>query len=254
MWFPGVHADVGGGYKEIGLSDQTLRWMIDRAANLGAAFRPDMLNQIRGDHYGVLHDSRLGVFKGAKTQPRCLPNLDSPTSTGPVGQDLHLSVFYRRNRPPIAQAPYRESRRLKVGQQIEVTVYAREQWNWTGVYVEPGDSYDMSATGQWLHLVTRCGPDGYRGLPWLWPLSFFRRFRRAKWMCIVGAVADFANPNQSGEIRPLDMFRIGSSATVSFVAGQVGAIQGYLYAFANDREAGFEHNRGSVRLTIRRTG
>jgi uncharacterized protein (DUF2235 family) len=251
-WFPGVHADVGGGYKETGLSDLTLRCMIERAANLGAAFRQDMLDQIRGDHYGVLHDSRVGVFKGAKTQPRCLPNLDNPASAGPVGQDLHLSVFYRRNRPPIFQAPYRVSQRLRVGQFITVPVYARDHWNWTGVYVEPGDSYEVSATGEWVHWLARCDPDGYPGVPWLWPLSFFRRYRRAPWMCLVGAVADFANPNQGGQIRLLDTFRIGSRAALNFNAGQLGAIGGYLYAFANDRDAGFDLNRGSVQLTIRR--
>ena len=31
VWFAGVHCDVGGGYKESGLSDVTLEWMIDRA-------------------------------------------------------------------------------------------------------------------------------------------------------------------------------------------------------------------------------
>lgn len=30
VWFPGVHSDIGGGYRETGLSDVTLRWMLER--------------------------------------------------------------------------------------------------------------------------------------------------------------------------------------------------------------------------------
>jgi hypothetical protein len=252
MWFPGVHADVGGGYKETQLSDLTLRWMVERAMDCGAAFRPDMLEQIRGDHHGVLHDSRLGIYKGAKTQPRCLPNLDDATALGPTNQEVHLSVFYRRWRPPIFQAPYRESRTLNVGEALDVTIFARDNWNWTGLYVTRGASYRMTATGQWVDWWRRCGPEGYPSFPWQWPLIPFRRMRRARWLCLTGAVADFANPNVQGEIRPLNMFPIGAQTTQTFVAGQAGDVEGYFYAFANDREGAYGSNRGSIRLRIER--
>jgi uncharacterized protein (DUF2235 family) len=38
VWFPGVHCDVGGGYvwRESGLANVTLRWMVDHAARLHA--------------------------------------------------------------------------------------------------------------------------------------------------------------------------------------------------------------------------
>lgn len=38
VWFPGVHSDIGGGYKETGLSDAALIWMIDRMADVGLSF------------------------------------------------------------------------------------------------------------------------------------------------------------------------------------------------------------------------
>jgi uncharacterized protein (DUF2235 family) len=38
VWFPGVHSDVGGGYARTGLSDITLKWMIEEAAAYGLAF------------------------------------------------------------------------------------------------------------------------------------------------------------------------------------------------------------------------
>ncbi|MCG8519961.1 MAG: DUF2235 domain-containing protein [Pseudomonadales bacterium] len=37
-WFRGVHSDIGGGYKEAGLSDIALLWMADKARTLGLDF------------------------------------------------------------------------------------------------------------------------------------------------------------------------------------------------------------------------
>jgi len=34
-WFAGVHCDIGGGYEDSGLSDITLRWMMDCATQCG---------------------------------------------------------------------------------------------------------------------------------------------------------------------------------------------------------------------------
>jgi uncharacterized protein (DUF2235 family) len=38
VWFPGVHSDVGGGYRLDGLSDVTLKFMIERAKENGLGF------------------------------------------------------------------------------------------------------------------------------------------------------------------------------------------------------------------------
>ncbi|MCF6246856.1 MAG: DUF2235 domain-containing protein [Desulfobacula sp.] len=38
IWFPGVHADIGGGYDQDGLSDNTLQFMLDRAKEYGLSF------------------------------------------------------------------------------------------------------------------------------------------------------------------------------------------------------------------------
>lgn len=38
VWFAGVHADVGGGYRETGLSDVALEWMIERSGESGFEF------------------------------------------------------------------------------------------------------------------------------------------------------------------------------------------------------------------------
>ncbi len=54
-WFPGAHADVGGGYPDRRLSDLSLRWMQDRALEAGLGVSPVLLG---ADNYkGPLTDS-----------------------------------------------------------------------------------------------------------------------------------------------------------------------------------------------------
>lgn len=52
VWFPGVHADVGGGYPETesGLSKFPLQWMIDEAKKHGLEFNTQSINQLVWGH------------------------------------------------------------------------------------------------------------------------------------------------------------------------------------------------------------
>jgi uncharacterized protein (DUF2235 family) len=43
VWFTGAHCDVGGGYRNPGLSEIPLLWMAEKARNCGLAFKPDHL-------------------------------------------------------------------------------------------------------------------------------------------------------------------------------------------------------------------
>ena len=38
VWFPGTHSNIGGGYVDCGLSNITLKWMIDKARDTGLEF------------------------------------------------------------------------------------------------------------------------------------------------------------------------------------------------------------------------
>src|SRR3954471_2178106 len=49
VWFTGVHCDVGGGYRDPGLSEIALLWMVERARECGLAFKPDRLTLEYGD-------------------------------------------------------------------------------------------------------------------------------------------------------------------------------------------------------------
>ena len=43
VWFSGVHCDVGGGYRDPGLSEIPLLWMAEKARSCGLVFKPDHL-------------------------------------------------------------------------------------------------------------------------------------------------------------------------------------------------------------------
>jgi uncharacterized protein (DUF2235 family) len=69
-WFSGVHSDVGGGYKECGLSDIALHWMIDRAYKHGVSFKASAVRGLKKDPDGRLHDSYDGIWKAFGTKAR----------------------------------------------------------------------------------------------------------------------------------------------------------------------------------------
>ena len=76
-WFPGVHADVGGGYDEKGLADNTLAWMVSRARLAGLEFDQAYLDAVcTPDHCGALHESRSGPY-------RLIPALHRPIGRPP---------------------------------------------------------------------------------------------------------------------------------------------------------------------------
>ena len=62
-WFSGVHCDVGGGYKQTGLSDISLEWMITHAYAHGLRVKKSAMSKLKKDPVGRLHDSYQGVWK-----------------------------------------------------------------------------------------------------------------------------------------------------------------------------------------------
>jgi uncharacterized protein (DUF2235 family) len=78
VWFAGVHSDIGGGYRDTGLSEIPLLWMADKARSCGLAFKPDHLVvkqtdldadarregiQVTPNYAGELHNSRNGFYR-----------------------------------------------------------------------------------------------------------------------------------------------------------------------------------------------
>ena len=65
VWFPGVHANIGGGYVDAGLSDRALLWMCAKALEAGLAFDADyMARRVDPNGYGEIRVSRTLMYKG----------------------------------------------------------------------------------------------------------------------------------------------------------------------------------------------
>lgn len=81
VWYPGVHCDVGGGYKESesGLSKLSLEWMIREAAVAGMSFNAERMDLVLGRSHGgfaapdpnaKLHDSKTWPWWLAEFIPK----------------------------------------------------------------------------------------------------------------------------------------------------------------------------------------
>lgn len=107
VWFAGVHSDVGGGYFEAGLSDITLRWMLDKAEGAGLELDETALTArpLHRDAEMEPHDSMKNVYQ-------FMPKYDRPVgeatknskNKGPNGldptQSLHPSVLEHWDKVP----------------------------------------------------------------------------------------------------------------------------------------------------------
>jgi hypothetical protein len=93
VWFPGVHADVGGGYEENGsrLSDTSLNWMLAAASIIPDGIKHDksVLN-LWPDATGPQHDEQKGGFLKKRLRP--IPESQSTHVSEAI---LHKSVYRR---------------------------------------------------------------------------------------------------------------------------------------------------------------
>ena len=94
-WFAGVHTNVGGGYRDSGLSDIALLWMVEKAKGAGLFFDEDYLQALsRPNAGGELRDSRRGLFK-------LLGSLLRPIGQQAQGQEsVHKSALERHRLDP----------------------------------------------------------------------------------------------------------------------------------------------------------
>ena len=97
VWFPGVHANVGGGYVDSGLADRALLWMCLKAAEAGLGLREEYMNvRVDPNYHGELRESCLGFYRltarrrkiGAKWGPR-------KNKTRILNEKIHFSAKER---------------------------------------------------------------------------------------------------------------------------------------------------------------
>ena len=112
VWFSGVHSDVGGSYAERGLSDITLKWMLEAARHYGLLIEQAALDALHPDPMGKLHNPLWPFWWLLGWKQRIIRKLQFPASQPPAEVWIHESVqqrmqgsggSYRPNIPPNAR-------------------------------------------------------------------------------------------------------------------------------------------------------
>jgi uncharacterized protein (DUF2235 family) len=279
VWFRGVHSDIGGGYPETGLSDITLRWMLERAMHNGLVVRPGTLEALRPDAMARLHDetTHRPSWSWIGTWPRWAKVLDELPSTG-AGISVHESVFERARRVR-AETGRHDLHGLQPGETVTFRAEAQRQWDRTGVIIHGNPERPIYYRLRWVGGLWRdascppCGPsgnaDGERpGDPRRWA-RWRRRVRDAPWMTLCATIAGprrwrlrelplrkafvylfIRDPKLLlGQIAP-----VGQSLTTmgSSVLIRSERPAGMLYLFANDLWQTYLNNSGELELELTR--
>jgi hypothetical protein len=100
VWFAGVHSDVGGGFKETGLSDTALMWMLQKASALGLEFDNDYITdktKINPDPLDTIHDSYNIFYRGLEKimGKSGIRRLQGDIEDPPINVSVHDSVINR---------------------------------------------------------------------------------------------------------------------------------------------------------------
>ena len=115
------------------------------------------------------------------------------------------------------------------------TIEARLPWNRTGIRLQAGSRYELTATGLWIDKNYEAGPDGYVSPNLLMRLGEFRRrVPKARWFALVGALDE----DESTQ------FVIGSRMVYTPVRS------GELTCFANDWRSKYDNNSGTLTLSV----
>jgi len=115
------------------------------------------------------------------------------------------------------------------------TIEARLPWNRTGIRLQAGSRYELTATGLWIDKNYEAGPDGYVSPNLLMRLGEFRRrVPKARWFALVGALDE----DESTQ------FVIGSRMVYTPVRS------GELTCFANDWGSKYDNNSGTLTLSV----
>lgn len=88
-WFSGVHANVGGGYSDRGLSDLPLQWLMKKATELCLCYDEEQLKQMKPDPKGELRNSYTPLYWG------WLPKWRTIYGENQVNEVLDKSVIER---------------------------------------------------------------------------------------------------------------------------------------------------------------
>lgn len=281
VWFAGVHADVGGGYAETGLSDIGLHWMLAEAAALGLALDPAVLVPAPApDPTANRHDETQKAIW--KLRPRKARTIAADAILDPsVEARLAARADYRPEAlHPIARlAPYFQHAApsevlVPPGQPTDFTaldgprrlqVSAQKWWNASGVAVRQGQRIRIAASGRWDDASHPADASGYDGDNfWLKISTGIRRVPASRWFRLIALVSprrDLEALNPEADNAAIGAWQAtqrhvgdidAASQRIDVGAGADISVDrdGFLYFFANDVAAMYFNNRGSLSVEL----
>jgi hypothetical protein len=287
VWFRGTHSGVGGGYLDSGLSDISLRWMLDRAVECGLRVNPEKVARLAPNPLGGIEDQmeQQRAWSLFGSWPRWHPCDDQAAGRSTGFGVLHPSVIERAQHATSLRAPDSptsrdELIRLKPNDKVTIRVRADRAWNNTGVVVEPGCRYEVALARQsysWQRRDRDAVGAGGEPRP-ARPASLLRwMFRKpdAHAMELVVHIAwprpwPLAEKSASQLLRYLliqdpteltdQLTRVGASLAnggkgsypIELDPKKCGVGAGLLHCFANDSWLAYPRNSGSLYLTITR--
>jgi len=273
-WFPGVHADVGGGYANCDLSHGALIWMITESAATELKFRNGTALSFSMDPLGVMHNSYRGIFAKLRSRPRNIPSMGIENK-----QLFHPGALKRQQASPISYRPYHPTTTLKPGESFTIDIFADTRWNETSLYLHQGDQYTFTAQGKWRDSKDSCDWKGtqdgkltagdilrgtssflgefenlYKALTSNESSDFIgtKRIEELNWFTLVGAIANDSGSKKvvknDGSPAPHQYVELAAHETVPLKIDAAG----YLYCFPNDVWTLYGNNHGSISLIIKR--
>lgn len=96
-WFPGAHADIGGGETPDGLANEALHWMVEKAEQHGLEVDNAYLAHFRDCFNGTFHESMSGAYRvlGEYRRPIGTEGNDERLHRAAVDRHLLLACNYR---------------------------------------------------------------------------------------------------------------------------------------------------------------
>ena len=95
VWFPGFHSDVGGSHPDPGISDITLKWMLENARDKGLRLKEGRIENLNPNPHGQIDASRRSIWRIWPPTVRDIPEF----------ANIHSSVFRRMENPPNRYQP-----------------------------------------------------------------------------------------------------------------------------------------------------
>lgn len=134
--------------------------------------------------------------------------------------------------------PHAPITQLEVGETITLTIQSAPKWNWTGLRLVAGHTYQMSvdANDTWDDWTVITNADGYDAQN-LEPFEPYRRVPDANWFALIGTVGLSLD----------EAFLIGTGTTYTPTS------TGLMFPFANDLPIMYWNNEGDVSLVVTRT-